>query len=58
MRTIKVGDYVRIINEYGSFLRKVTYVGDNKFEWNYGWAKIEQLTLNNNNKFILDYERN
>ena len=55
MRTIKVGDYVRIINEYGSFLRKVTYVGDNKFEWNYGWAKIEQLTLNNNNKFILDY---
>ncbi len=53
MRTIKVGDYVRIINEYGSFLRKVTYVGDNKFEWNYGWAKIEQLTLNKNNKFIL-----
>ena len=55
MCAIKVGDYVRIINEYGSFLRKVTYVGGNKFEWNYGLAKTEQLTLNNNNKFVLNY---
>jgi hypothetical protein len=47
---MKLNDYIYVVNEYGKFLRKVIWKNEYYFEWNSGWATIEQLTPNEDNK--------
>lgn len=47
---MKKGDYFYYINEYGKFLRKVSWSNDYYFEWNGGWATIEELIPNDDIK--------
>ena len=55
---IIVGRFFYHTNEYGKFLRKITWVGETHFEWNGGWSSIDSLTQNDNKKsnvkFILN----
>jgi len=55
---MKVNDYIYIVNEYGKFLRKIVWKGKYKFEWNSGWATIDELIPNEDKeskvKFILN----
>lgn len=55
---MKLNDYIYVVNEYGKFLRKIVWKGKNKFEWNSGWATIDELTPNEDKeskvKFILN----
>lgn len=55
---MELNDYIYVVNEYGKFLRKIVWKGKNKFEWNSGWAKIDQLVPNEDKKskvkFILN----
>ena len=39
-----------LINKNGKFLKTITYWKGNVFEWNCGWANIEQLTENTDTK--------
>jgi len=52
-----VGQFFYYINQHGKFIRKITWADKNLFEWNRGWAEIDQLTPNENKtsnvKFIL-----
>jgi hypothetical protein len=58
MAQIKVGDRIYIVIKGISHLRTITYIGGDVFEWNYGWADINQITENQNKKskvkFILN----
>lgn len=47
---MKKGDYFYYINEYGKFLRKVSWSNDYYFEWNGGWANLEELIPNDDTK--------
>ena len=47
---MELNDYIYVVNSYGKFLRKITWKGKNKFEWNSGWAKIDQLVPNEDKK--------
>ena len=47
---MELNDYIYIVNSYGKFLRKIVWKGKNKFEWNSGWAKINQLVPNEDKK--------
>jgi len=55
---MELNDYIYIVNEYGKFLRKIVWKGKYKFEWNSGWANVNQLSSNPNKKskikFILN----
>jgi hypothetical protein len=55
---MEINDYIYVVNEYGKFLRKVTWKNEYYFEWKYGWATIEQLIPNEDKKskvkFILN----
>jgi len=55
---IKKGDRFYLRNEHGTFLRKITWLGEHAFEWNCGWCDIKSLELNLNSKskvkFTLD----
>jgi len=58
MEDINLNDYIYIVNEYGKFLRKVIWKGEHYFEWNSGYAYIDELKPNENKKskvkFILN----
>jgi hypothetical protein len=44
---LKLGDYILVDGNR----RKVSYIADTgKFEWNFGWANINQLETNPNTK--------
>ena len=44
------GDLFYLQNEHGRVLRKISWVGENNFEWAHGWCPIEHLELNPNTK--------
>ena len=55
------GDYVLILNNTGSFRRKILWVGDNHIEWRGGQAKIADLLIFPNrrtNSITLDLRSN
>jgi len=45
-----LGDYFYYVNQYGKFIRKVTFKNDYFFEWKDGYAEINQLTINEDKK--------
>ena len=47
---LKVGTYFYYINQYGKFLRKVTFKNEYFFEWNSGFAEINELIINKDKK--------
>ena len=47
---IKLNDYFYLVTEHGKFLRKVNWINEYFFEWNGGYAQIDQLKENNNSK--------
>jgi hypothetical protein len=55
---MEINDYIYVVNEYGKFLRKIVWKGKHKFEWNSGWATIDELIPNEDKeskvKFILN----
>jgi hypothetical protein len=52
---MKVKDKIYIVNNYGTFLRSINYVGENHFEWKWGYAPIKDVTLNPNKKSKVKY---
>ena len=54
--TIQKGDFFYLHNQYGTFLRKISWLGENKFEWKYGFSNVESLTLNSNKKSKVKFE--
>jgi len=62
---IKKGDKFYLITSKGKFLRKVTYIKDQKLAWAGGYARLYQMSVNDDDfskvRWILDYryhERN
>lgn len=55
---MEINSYIYVVNEYGKFLRKIVWKGKYKFEWNSGWATIDELIPNEDKeskvKFILN----
>jgi len=47
---LNLGDYFYYVNQYGKFIRKVTFKNDYFFEWNAGFAEVNQLTINKDKK--------
>jgi hypothetical protein len=47
---LNLGDYFYYINQYGKFIRKVTFKNEYFFEWNAGFAEVNQLKINQNKK--------
>lgn len=47
---LKLGEFIYVINDYGKFLRKIKWLNTYHFEWNCGWANIDQLELNTDTK--------
>lgn len=47
---INLGDYFYYVNDYGKFIRKVKFKKEKYFEWKSGYAKINQLTINQDKK--------
>lgn len=43
---IQVGDRLYVHNGFGKFLRTIGWVGENKFEWKWGWASRDEVILN------------
>lgn len=40
------GKKIYILTDHGKFLRRITYCEKGVFEFNGGWAKVEQLQKN------------
>ena len=57
---LHLGEFIYVINQYGKFLRKINWLNTYYFEWNSGWANIDELELNTDKKskvkFILKEE--
>ena len=57
---INKGDRFYLINQYGTFLKKISWLGEHNFEWLGGWCDVDSLELNPNKKskvkFILNEE--
>ena len=55
-----LGEFIYVINQYGKFLKKINWLNTYYFEWNGGWANIDELELNADKKskvkFILKEE--
>lgn len=55
---MEINDYIYVVNEYGKFLRKVIWKNEYFFEWNSGWASVDELIPNEDKKskvkFILN----
>ena len=47
---LNLGNYFYYVNQYGKFLYKVKYKSEQYFEWKSGYAKINQLTINEDKK--------
>jgi hypothetical protein len=47
---LNLGDYFYYVNQYGKFIRKVTFKNEYFFEWKSGYAKNDQLVINKNKK--------
>lgn len=47
---LNLGDYFYYVNQYGKFIRKVTFKNEYFFEWNAGFAEVNQLKINQNKK--------
>jgi hypothetical protein len=47
---LKKGSFIYVINEYGKFLKKITYITPYVFEWSFGWGNIQQLERNKDTK--------
>jgi len=47
---LNLGDYFYYVNQYGKFIRKVTFKNDYFFEWKSGYAEVNQLTINKDKK--------
>jgi hypothetical protein len=54
--TIKKGDLFYLHNEYGTFLRKISWLGEHLFEWKSGYSSVESLELNKNKKSKVKFE--
>jgi hypothetical protein len=52
---IKVGDRLYVINDRGKFLRTIGWVGENMFEWKWGWADRMQVDINPDTKSRVKY---
>ena len=52
---IQVGDRIYVINEYGKFLRTIGWIGENMFEWKWGWADRMQVIQNPDIKSKVKY---
>jgi hypothetical protein len=55
---IRKGDRFYLHNEYGTFLRKITWLGEHSLEWLGGWCNTHQLELNSNPKSKVKFELN
>lgn len=57
---LHLGEFIYVINRYGRFLRKITWLNTYYFEWNSGYGSINELELNtdqkSNVKFLLKEE--
>lgn len=47
---LQLGHYFYYVNQYGKFLRKVTFKNEYFFEWNAGYAEINELKINKDKK--------
>ena len=47
---LNLGDYFYYVNQYGKFIRKVTFKSEFFFEWKSGYAKNNQLVINEDKK--------
>ena len=47
---LNLGDYFYYVNQYGKFLRKVTFKNEYFFEWNAGYTEINELKINKDKK--------
>ena len=47
---LNLGDYFYYVNQYGKFLRKVTFKNEYFFEWNSGYTEINELKINKDKK--------
>jgi hypothetical protein len=56
--TIRKGDRFYLHTEHGTFLRKITWLGEHAFEWNCGWCDTMSLELNLNSKSKVKFELN
>lgn len=55
IQDIQVGDRLYVINQHGKFLRTIGWVGDNMFEWKWGWADRMQVVINPDIKSKVKY---
>jgi hypothetical protein len=44
--TVKKGDFIYVVNSYGKFLRRLSWVGESNVEWKFGWCRLDQLVKN------------
>ena len=58
---MNIGDRIYKIDCNGRYLRTLTYVGEAKVEWKYGYATKEQIQPNPDKKskvkYIVDYTK-
>lgn len=58
---MKVGEKIYVIDWVGKFLRTITYVGQNKIEWKFGYAMKNQIQINPDKKskvkYIINYNK-
>lgn len=52
----KKGDYFYLVNQYGKFLKKISWIKNQSFEWKNGFSKIESLIPNNNKKSKVKFQ--
>jgi hypothetical protein len=52
---LQLGQYFYYVNQYGKFLRKVTFKNDYFFEWNAGFAEINELKINKDKKSKVNF---
>ncbi len=50
MELLNINDYIYVVNSYGKFLRKVIWKGEHYFEWNSGYASVDEIKPNEDKK--------
>jgi len=61
LNPVKIGDKIYKIDWYGKYLRTIIYVGESTIEWEYGYARKDQIQPNPDKKskvrYIIDYTK-
>lgn len=50
MKGLKINTRIYVINNYGKFLRKIKHLQNGCFEYNCGYARIDQIETNPDSK--------